>query len=239
MSIAKIGDNNAPDAFTLLCEDIDLSYGEAVLWLDGEAITSPEIAEGVMTLMRDLQAKGKLAEGMRKAEKKPHDDAGKAVQEKYKPLSEQVKRAVDACKEALLPYERKQHELATAEAEKLQAEALAAEQEARAALRSVDKSNIAATEAVEEQLKESQIQTAVAKKFGRETGGTKVAGERKLGIRTDYIPSIENRLEALMHYYSVDPSAFDEVMLRLARQDVIAGVREIPGFTIETKEQVI
>jgi len=237
--IAAAGHNSPPSAFDELSQAVEDHYLEARNWLDGEPVQSPEIAEGVVTLMRDLQAKGKLAEGMRKAEKQPHLDAGKAVDAKFKPLSEQVKRAVDACKEALLPWEKKQHELQQAKAEEARRVAAEKEAEAFAAVRSADKSNIAEAEAAEDGLKVAKAFKETANREARKTGTTKVEGERAVGIRTDYIPHIENRLDALMHYYSTAPDTFDSLLLQLARQDVLSGVRTLPGFTIEKKEQVI
>jgi hypothetical protein len=59
----------------------------------------------------------KKPEEMRKAEKRPHDEAGRAVQEKFRPaieITDALKKKVDA---ALTPYLRaKEHSLAAARA---------------------------------------------------------------------------------------------------------------------------
>jgi len=55
---------------------------------------------------------GKLADENRKEEKRPHDDAAKVVQSKWKPILDRAALAIDVCKKALTPYlaekERKQ-----------------------------------------------------------------------------------------------------------------------------------
>jgi hypothetical protein len=62
------------------------------------------MADAVSKLLDMIRKAKKEADDFRAAEKKPHDDAAKAVQEKWKPLITRCDLAADAAKKALTPY---------------------------------------------------------------------------------------------------------------------------------------
>lgn len=239
MRIAEIGDNLPPeDDFDRVERQIGEFYDEAKVWLDGDPIDSQGIADGVATLLRALQDCGKEAETMRKEEKKPHDEAGKAVQAKYKPLSDNVKRAVDACKQTMAPWEKKKREEQEARAAELARIAEEKKREAEEKLRA-SAGNIAEREKAEDSLKVAVAHEAQAAREARKTGGTKVGGSKALGIRKTPVPEISDAMEAIIHYYSQDRHCFDELLLKLARQDIAAKVQTIPGIAITNRETVV
>ena len=82
--------------------------------IDGEPIATQGQADDVSSLMRMLGEEIALADKLRAAEKKPHDDAANAVQARWNTLIGTTKKvtgtavlAMDACKEALAPWLRK------------------------------------------------------------------------------------------------------------------------------------
>jgi len=235
--IAEIGDNNPPeDEFTLISREISDNYDEAKNWLDGDAIASQDIAAGIVTLMRELQRQGKAAEALRKEEKQPHLDASREVDAKFKPLAEVVKRAVDACKTTLAPWEKQKRD--AKEAADREARRIAAEEEAKAvAARQAAAGNIAEREVADANLEAAISASKKAKWESSKSAGTKVSGSRAVGLRTDYIPTLVDTLAAVSHYF--DRPEIADVLLQMAKQDIRAGERKIPGFTIETKETVI
>jgi len=70
----------------------------------------------------------KAADDARSAAKKPHLDAGKAVDAEWKPLIDAAQRIVDACKKALTPWNIKEADRKAEEARKAAAEAEAERQ---------------------------------------------------------------------------------------------------------------
>lgn len=98
--MAGMGDNNPPpfEAWSLHIEDL-FQLANSI----GEAKDDAQ-EEALDALLDDFRKARKAADGERAAEKKPHDDAGKAVQAKWRPLLDRCDIAADAIKKALTPY---------------------------------------------------------------------------------------------------------------------------------------
>ena len=132
---AIIGGNSPPEPtpFELVEADATARYEEAKLWLDGAAVDSQGVADGLSKLINLLRAAEKAADALRVVEKKPHDEAGAAVQAKFKPITDKCKRAIDGCKKALTPWLEKVEaakRATEAAAKKAAEEAIRAAQEA-------------------------------------------------------------------------------------------------------------
>src|SRR3546814_11674822 len=72
--------------------------------LDGEPIKAQGQADAVGKLLDMIRQAKKAADEQRVIEKKPHDDAAKAVQTKYKPLIDKCELAASVAKKALVPW---------------------------------------------------------------------------------------------------------------------------------------
>jgi hypothetical protein len=222
---------NAPaDPAVLFKEEIDDLLLEARNYLDGDPITNETQAEAVSSLLNRLRRLAKDADDARKVEKKPHDDAAKAVQEKWKPILDSADLAASTAKQALAPWlqqvEEKQlreAEVARAEAERLAS--IAAEAHARAA------GNLTEAEDAERLLKAAEGARRFAAKAEKQKAHAK-GGERAVGLVDAFTPVLTDACEALRHYRSKQPGALKEWLLDQARADVRAGIRSIPGFTI-------
>jgi hypothetical protein len=93
-----------PDPFDAIkCHVEDLAE-TARGFLDGSGVTTQAEADAVSKLMDEGRKASKAADGARADEKRPHDEAGKAVQAKFKPLIESADRVVTICKQALAPF---------------------------------------------------------------------------------------------------------------------------------------
>jgi len=237
-SVPVVGHNNPPTPFEDAETTINDLYGEAKHWLDGEAIDSEDLAEGVTDLLNQLREAGKEAEALRKEEKKPHDDAGKAVQAKYKPLSDMVGLATDAAKKALQPWLVKKAEEKAVEDARLKAEADAAEQRERELRMAAQQDDLASQEALRAAEEESSKAAAIATKSANASGGIKVGGARAVGLRTTYKTEITDPIEAVRYYWKQRRPAIADFLLDMAKQDVHAGKREIPGFIITQEKKV-
>jgi hypothetical protein len=242
---AQIGANNPPSdaevAFAALKTHAEGLYDEAKNFLDGAAIETQGQADAVSTLLGMIREASGDIEKARKAEVKPLDDAKAAIQERFNALIGDTKsvkgilvRATEACKAALVPWLRKQEEERRAEAERLrkeaEAKAAAAAEAARAAAAQAD---LQASEDAEALVKDAR---AALKQADRaENGKAQASGSdyRAVGLRSVWTPLLTDPAAALKHYAQRNPEALKAFLLDLAKQDVRAGIRTIPGFKVQ------
>lgn len=227
-----------PTPFEVAKERIDGLYGEAKLWLDGDTVDTPEMADGLAHLLDELRKAEKAADKARDDEKRPHLLAGRAVDDAYRPILATASRGIAVCKAALQPWlerlETEQRAKAAAEREAAQA-ALA---EAQAAIRGADRANLAAIEEAEALLVKAKRQDAGASKAERASPKVGAIG-RSVSLRTTYTPVMTDPMAALKHYRLTEPEAMKEFLQSLAVRDVRAGKRSIPGFDVaEVKSAV-
>lgn len=227
---AVIGGNNPP---VELFEQSELTlndlYEEAGHWLDGKEVETPEELDAISMLLDNLRKAEKLIDGNRKTEKKPHDDAGKAVQEKYKPLIDKAKLAQDTCKKAMQPYmleqeriRQEQERIARVEAEQAEREAL----EAAQSVQSLEQAEQAA-EAIQGAKDAQKTASDVAKQKIHAKGG-----ERAIGLRTTWETNLVDSKEAARHFWVTNKADIENLLIDLAKKAVRSGERDIPGFEI-------
>jgi hypothetical protein len=236
--LATIGHNQPPSPFEMSREEIEGLFLEAKNWLDGEGVNSAADADGVSRLLDMLRKAEKRADEARKEEKRPHDEAAKAVQERYKPLLERVKLASETCKKALTPWlERVDAEKrAVAETARVEAEQKAAE--AQAAIRAARQSDLEEQEHAEALLREAKRAETAANRAENDKAHAK-GGDRAVTLRTTYRPFLKDAREAAKHYWLTRRDDMEMFIFELAQKDVRAGHRSIPGFeVIEEREAV-
>ena len=221
----KMGGNNPPafEAHKVNIEDI---RAEAMDWLDGKAVESAEEAEGLNTLLDMARKAQKAADDARAAEKKPHLDAGKAVDAQWKPLIDAAQRIVDGCKKALTPWNIKEAERKAEIARKAAEEAEAQRQAEVEATRAASATG-ALTDA-----EQADQQAEAAKQADKIAKAAQKAATSGLGLRTTYRPELTDPKAAVAHYWATRREDFIALVNDLAAKDVRAGKREIPGFTI-------
>lgn len=228
--MATVLTNTPADPAVLFAEEIADLFGEAKHWLDGEPIANEQQAEAVSALMNRARRLVKDADEARAAEKKPHDDAGKAVQAKWKPITSKGELAADTCRQALAPWLRKVEEeqrraadLARAEADRLAQLALEARQGSA--------TDLQAREDAERLLKIADGARKDAVRAYKQKAHAK-GGERAIGLVDVFTPVLTDSCAALRHYRETQPAELREWLLEQARKDVRSGVRSIPGFEI-------
>jgi hypothetical protein len=227
---------NAPaEPAILFAEEVDDLLLEARNYLDGEPIANEEQAEAVSSLLNRLRRVSKDADEARKAEKKPHDEAAKAIQAKWTPIISKAELAATTAKQALAPYlkaiedkQRAEAEAARVEAERLAVIAAEAHQKAHGSLE--------ATEDAERLLKAAAGAQKHADRAGKQKAHA-TGGERAVGLVDLYAPVLADPAAALRHYRERNPEGLKAWLLDQAQKDVRYGIREIPGFTI-THERV-
>lgn len=238
-ALATIGHNGPPeptpfDAFDAHLADL---METAASFLDGEGVTTEAEATAVSRLLDEARKAHKDADTARAAEKKPHDEAGKAVQAKWKPLLERAELIATTAKKALAPYLQRLEAERQAAAAAARAEAEAAAEAARQAAQAARASDLTAQEDAQRLADAARdAEKAAGKAEGVKAHAT--GGARATGLRSVWKAELTDAREAARHYWTVNPGAFDGVLRQLAAEDVRAGKRTIPGFTV-TEERVV
>lgn len=225
-----MGANNPP-ALEAHKVNIDDLRAEAEAWLDGKAVESAEEAEGLNMLLDMARKAQKAADDARTAEKKPHLDAGKAVDAQWKPLIDAAQRIVDCAKKALTPWNIAEANRKAEEARKA-AEAAEAERRAEVAATRAAAASGSITDA-----EQADQQAAAAKQAERVAKQTEKAATSGLGLRTSYRPELTDPKAAIAHYWATRRDDFIALVNELAAKDVRAGKREIPGFTVHAEQK--
>lgn len=221
---------NVPaDPAVLFAEEVEDLLLEARNYLDGNPIENEEQATAVASLLNRLRRVGNDADDARKAEKRPHDEAGKAVQEKWRPILAKADLAADTAKQALAPWLAKVEAEQRAEAE---AKRQAAAELARIAAEQHRATDLAGRERAEQLLKDADKAAKAAAKADK-AKPLATGGERAIGLVDLFTPVLTDPVLAFKYYRESNPEDLKEWLVEQARKDVRLGARVIPGFTIE------
>lgn len=230
----------APQGWNAIVANMDDWLMEARNWADGVKVETETQAEKVESLIGELRDAGAAAEAERVKEKKPLDDKIKAIQDRYNPyiapltnktVKGKIPLAIDALQKTLKPYLDKQKADKEAAALKALQDAQAAADAAAAALRSVDESDLVGREEVNALLDAADDAARVAKQAERATtSGT--------GLTRFYEPVMIDKKAAVFHYMNQDPQRFLDLAMEMAKIDVRAGKRQIPGFDVQERTRV-
>lgn len=241
------GANNPPpeptptaSGFDAIAVHMDDLLMEARNWADGKAAESQDHADEIDRLIDDLRLAMQTAEKARVAEKKPLDEQIAEIQARYNtyiaPATNKkpgkVVVAIDALKAALKPFLDEQKRIKDEEAEAARKAAQDAADAAAAALRATEASDLEAREAAEVLVEAATEAAQTAKRAEKAaTIGT--------GLTRFYEPVLVDQREAVLHYMKQQPQAFLTLCMDLAKADVRAGKRQIPGFEVRELTRVV
>jgi uncharacterized membrane protein YccC len=232
------GHNNPPvDPFDAFSAHIGDLFEEAKNFLDGAGVESQGQADAVATLMDQLRKAAKDADKARTEEKKPHDDAAKAVQSKWKPLLDKADLATRTAKDALAPWLQKLEDEKRAIADAARREADAKAAAAAEAIRQAQSLDLAAQEQAEALLKAAKQSEAAANRAENDKAHAH-GGSRAAHLRSYWTPALTDPSAALRHYVTTNPEAVKAFLLDLAVKDVASGKRQVPGFEITEERKV-
>jgi len=220
----EIGGNNPPPeiSFALHVDDLFALLSDT---LAGGDVDSDDKEAAIDALLDDFRKAAKDADAERAAEKKPHLDAGKAVDAKWKPVTDKASRGADECKAALTPYRTAKQRAADEAARKAREEAAQREKAAQEALRQSD--DLEARFAAEQQLEAAKKLAAVANKIDR----------APTGLRTHWEAEIADKGAALRHYLKQQPEAFLELIQTLADRDARGARPAVPGVIFHERKK--
>lgn len=230
-----LGHNQPPAevAFSLAIDDL---YEEAKNFIDGTAIENKGQADAIGQIVASLKKIAKDADAARADEKRPHDEAGKAVQAKWKPLLEKAERAIKAAQKPLTDYLLEQERIRQEEAQRLAEEARKAEQQAQAAMQNV--ASLDDVERAEELAKEASKLAASAKRTDK--AKSHVAGvDRAIGLRTYWTATVTDYSALLRYMKEARPDDLKAMLRDYADAQVRAGSRHIPGVLIEQEKRAV
>lgn len=234
---AKAGSNAPADPFDAHKADIEDLYDEAKNWLDGAEIENQAQADALATLIDRLYKAWKAADASRDAEKRPHMEASNAVQAKYKPVLEKADTARTLAKKVQEKYLKRLRDEQQAEARRVAEEARKAADEAAAAIRQANADgDLSAREDAESLVDHAKalIDEATSAQKAKAQAKSEF-GSRALGLRTVFIPVLTDAVAAMRHYWMLPGrrAEIEALMFDMARKDVRAGTRSIPGFDIK------
>lgn len=237
---AGIG-HNRPSPFEEARDRVELYYGEAQLWLDGQAIDSQEQADELSNLLNLIRQAKKSADEARKAEKKPLDDAVKEIQERYRPILQKADLAADTAKKALQPWLDEQDRLAREAAEAARREAEERQRAAEEAMRKAqaEAADLAARENAERLAAEAKQAEKAASKASKTTAKASGGIGRAASLRTSYEARITDEREFAAYAWQRHHDELMEWMQQLAARLVRANQRGIPGVEVIERKEVV
>jgi len=234
--MTTIGHNLPPEPFVLITESIEDLLLEANNHLDGSEIETEQQEAAVASILTRLRRELNAADDMRKAEKRPHDEAAKAVQAKWAPLLSKGDLAVNAAKAALTKFLRKREDEARAVAE---AAAQEARRQAEAAARAAEQArpDDLAGQTTVRVLKES---AAAAEKAAEKASKTRVSakgGERAVSLRTSYTAEITDGVAFARWAWEHRRPELLQFLEELADRECRHGPQNIPGINVITERK--
>lgn len=231
--MADIGHNSGNVLqFESLKDRADTLVNTANRWLkERPEITSEDLAGKCSDFVEQLTKHEKACETARKNDKQPHIDAGKAVDEQYKPLSSALEMAKKLLKSKLTPWLQKKETERLAAIKKAEEDAMAKIEEAEAEALSEPTT---VQEAMKAESAEADAEAALKRldRIARMKATVQGdLGSRARGLKTRKEAVVSDYAKALNHYR--DNAEVVALIQRLAQADVRHGETSIPGVEIK------
>lgn len=235
MQAATIG-HNTPEPFVLFSESIEDLLLEAENFLDGKPIETEEQEKAVSSILTRLRREANAADDARKAEKKPHDEAAKAVQAKWNPLLEKADLAVNTAKSAITKYllKKQEEQRAVAAAKRKEAEDAAAA--AARFSQQADPDNLAARRTAVAAQEVAASLTKDADKADKQRAQAR-GGERAVGLRTIYRTELTDPLAFGRWAWANRNDEYLTFLEGLAEREGRHGAKGIPGIIVHTEQK--
>lgn len=212
-------------------------------WIEAGDIKSEANAQRLNDFIAGVRKRKTHTDNARKEAKKPHDDAGKAVQAAYTPIITKLECAISKVQPLATKWLEKKDEEARQEAARKAEEARRQREEAeRLAAQAEQRHDVsgevdaeAAKKAADQAEKDAARAAKQSAKVSSATGGT-----RSMGLRTNREAKIVNMRSLFFHY--ADHPKVAECLKSLADADIRAkdvDEAKIPGIEIvETRRAV-
>lgn len=226
---AVIGANGPPDEFITVASEVADLRAEALLHLDGAAVTSQAQCDALDSLYKTALALESKADAARKEARKEADQVIAQIQAKYNPLLADAERIKKAARAGTVAWKQHLQAVAAKEAERVTNEARiareAAEAEAKAAR---DANNLEAIEAAETQLANADDLDKMAKKAAKPIA---------TGLRTYWLGEVEDYGEFLKWFKFNRTDSLKAFLTEELRKEINAGARQLPGCAIRSEKR--
>lgn len=222
----NIGHNNPPaDADAVFALDVDDLFTLLSDTLAGGEVDSDERETAIDKIADDFHRLAKDADKARAAEKKPHDDASKAVQAKWKPVIDKAERGKKACLDAITPYRTAKQRAKDEAARRAREEAAERERLAQEALRQSD--DLEARFQAEQDLETAKKLNATANRIDRSA----------TGLRTYWEAELTSARDAMRWLLLRDPAEFIALTQRLVDAEARGARPPIPGVIYHERKR--
>ncbi|MCD1619169.1 hypothetical protein K7H20_13950 [Salipiger manganoxidans] len=211
-------------------------------WLDVAPISTEEAAAKANDFIAGARAAWRKCDEDRKADKKPHDDAGKAVQEAYRGPLEVLDKSAKRVQPLLTAYLEEQERKKREEDARKQREADEAKREAdEAAAKAAARHDVVGETAAEEAAKRAaDLQKEADRAAKAKVNATSATGgARAASLRTTWTAELTSLRLAFMTF-GEHPDVRD-LLIRLAEakarsRDFDPATQQIPGFALHEKK---
>jgi hypothetical protein len=217
--------HNGPPADAAFGLHIDELFTLLSDTLAGGEVANDAQEAAIDGLLDEFRKAAKDADAARAEEKRPHDEAAKAVQAKWKPIVDKATRGAGACKEALTPYREAKQRAKDDAARKAREEAEERAKAAQDALRQAD--DLEAKFAAEQEIEAAAKLAAMANRIDR----------APTGLRTHWEAEITDRKAALLHYLARVPERFEALIQQLADEDARGTRAPVPGVIFHERKK--
>lgn len=228
----------APSPYEGLKVHVEDLMVEIAGWCDGSPIETQAQADTLSERLDQLRKAKAALEVARKDEAKPFDDGKAEVQARYKPLVARVELGESTTKAALAGWLVKVEEEKRALAEAARREAEAAQQAAAAAFASANLADLEAREHTEALIGAAKAAEKAAGRAEKDKASA-TGGARAVTLRSVWTPVLVDGVTAARHYWATNQPAIEAFVLTLAKQDVHAGKRQIPGFDVRESKVAV
>jgi hypothetical protein len=242
---ATIGGNNPPPPtpFDVVKNRIETLYGEAKLWIDGQAIETQGQADALTQLRNMMREAFDDAEEVRKAEKKPFDEMVAEIQARYAPLTGDTKkgkgmapRAIEEINGALTPWLQKLEQELLEIAEIARKEAEAAALAAQAAIRA-SAGNLEARDNAEVLVRDAKEAEAAAKSVEKLKATAGGSYGRSSHLRIVNIAEVTDMREFARWCWANDTEELTAFLKERAQKLTDVAIRGIPGVTVRQEKR--
>lgn len=250
-----IGANNPPPFDQSVLDALDARVNEFILaggdWRDLGEIQTEEQAGDLNDYLSGLKKNRDEVEKARKAAKKPHDDASKAVQAAFTPLVTKIDFTIGKLRPMLTAFmDRKEAERRAAERAAREEAARAAKAAEEAAAKAAARNDIAGEVAAQEQAKAAAEKAKEAERLakGRVSVASGSGGGRTASYRTYWRAEVANPRVA---YMELSSGRHPEIAAELAETIRALGERvarskdfnpetdTLPGFVFHAERRAV
>ncbi|MFG1429369.1 hypothetical protein [Roseixanthobacter glucoisosaccharinicivorans] len=237
-----MGHNNPPEPtpYELSKAEIEELVEEAKGWLDGEPVKDQAVADKIGLLKGLLRKARQTADGRRKEEVKPLDDAKAEIQARYNALIGDTKKdgkgiailAEEYCDKALEPFLKALAAEKEAKVKAAREEAEKAAAAAQEAIRAAREADFATQEAAEALLRDAKKAETAANRAEKDTARVAGAG-RSIGLRSSEVLHVTDAIAALRDVGLTD--GVKAALLTAAREYRVEWGRLPAGVTATTE----